>query len=67
MLNTIKNIILIKSIVEAVPFVISTSYLAYDITTTVIKWSTSDIKIDSCKCIVCEDYRKRFGREPSPH
>ena len=67
MISTIKKIILIKSIIDAVPFIISTGYLVYDITATVIKWSTSDIKIDGCKCIVCEDYRKRFGREPNPH
>ena len=32
MLNTIKNIILIKSIIEAVPFVITSGYLVYDVT-----------------------------------
>lgn len=67
MLETIKKIILVKSLIDAVPVIISTGYLAYDLTSTVIKWATNDISLDYCKCIVCEDYRKRYGREPNKH
>lgn len=67
MLETIKKILLVKSIIDSVPFIISTGYLVCDITFTLVKWTTKDLSIDKCKCFVCEDYRKKYGREPEKH
>lgn len=65
MSDLIKKFIILNTLYHTLPIVYSTAKLTFDITSTIILWSIP--KIDYCKCNVCEDYRKRFEKEPPDH
>jgi len=65
MSNIIKQIIILNTIYNTLPIIYATGKLTYDLTSTIFLWSMP--KINYCKCLVCENFRIRYKREPHNH